>query len=196
MLWQGGDMNPLTWNPLLREQFSWHWSHQLRPRLDGLTDEEYLWEPVPGAWSVRPRGRSEAPVQGGSGSVVIEFAVPEPDPAPVTTIAWRLGHVIVGCLAMRNANHFGAPAADYFSWEYAATADAALAQLDQQVAIWLAGVEALGEEGLARPCGEAEGPYADAPLATLVLHVHRELIHHGAEIALLRDLYARHPQES
>lgn len=196
MLWQGGDMNPLTWNPLLREQFSWHWSHQLRPRLDGLTDEEYLWEPVPGAWSVRPRGRSEAPVQGGSGSVVIEFAVPEPDPAPVTTIAWRLGHVIVGCLAMRNASHFGAPAADYFSWEYAATADAALAQLDQQVAIWLAGVEALGEEGLARPCGEAEGPYADAPLATLVLHVHRELIHHGAEIALLRDLYARHPQES
>lgn len=196
MLWQGGDMNPLTWNPLLHEQFSWHWSHQLRPRLDGLTDEEYLWEPVPGAWSVRPRGRSEAPVQGGSGSVVIEFAVPEPDPAPVTTIAWRLGHVIVGCLAMRNASHFGAPAADYFSWEYAATADAALAQLDQQVAIWLAGVEALGEEGLARPCGEAEGPYADAPLATLVLHVHRELIHHGAEIALLRDLYARHPQES
>lgn len=25
----------------------------------------------------------------------------------------------------------------------------------------------------------------------LVLHIHREVIHHGAEIALLRDLYAR-----
>jgi hypothetical protein len=25
---------------------------------------------------------------------------------------------------------------------------------------WLAGVESLGEAGLARPCGEAEGPYA------------------------------------
>jgi len=28
------------------------------------------------------------------------------------------------------------------------------------------------------------------PLADLVTHIHREVIHHGAEIALLRDLYA------
>ena len=48
---------------------------------------------------------------------------------------------------------------------------------------------ALGEEGLLRPCGEAEGPYADLPMAALVLHIHREVIHHGAEICLLRDLY-------
>ena len=27
-------------------------------------------------------------------------------------------------------------------------------------------------------------------MITLVLHIHREVIHHGAEIALLRDLYA------
>ena len=27
-------------------------------------------------------------------------------------------------------------------------------------------------------------------MAALVLHIHREVIHHGAEIALLRDLYA------
>jgi len=26
-------------------------------------------------------------------------------------------------------------------------------------------------------------------MATLVLHINRETIHHGAEIALLRDLY-------
>jgi len=26
----------------------------IRPRLDGLTDEEFFWEPVPGCWSVRP----------------------------------------------------------------------------------------------------------------------------------------------
>ena len=28
-------------------------------------------------------------------------------------------------------------------------------------------------------------------MADLVLHIHRELIHHLAEIALLRDLYLR-----
>ena len=55
---------------------------------------------------------------------------------------------------------------------------------------WVEGVRGLGEEGLARPCGPAEGPYADEPLAALVTHIHREVIHHGAEIALLRDLYA------
>ena len=50
-------------------------------------------------------------------------------------------------------------------------------------------MRALGEDGLARPCGPAEGPYAREPMATLVLHIHREVIHHGAEVALLRDLY-------
>ena len=127
------------------------------------------------------------------------YGVSPPEPAPVTTIAWRLGHVIVGCLGARNAAHFAGPPADYFSWDYPGTAAGALAQLDAGIETWLAGVAALGEGGLARPCGPAEGPFADQPMATLVLHIHRELIHHGAEIALLRDLYAHrrptHQQE-
>ncbi|HEX7993167.1 MAG TPA: hypothetical protein VF506_04545, partial [Streptosporangiaceae bacterium] len=51
------------------------------------------------------------------------------------------------------------------------------------------GVRGLGPDGLIWPCGPAEGPYADYPLADLVLHINREALHHGAEIALLRDLY-------
>ncbi|MGZ6678355.1 MAG: DinB family protein [Nocardioides sp.] len=174
---------------LLLDQLAWHWDHQLRPRLDGLTDEEYLWEPVPG-WSVRPRGTGTAPLQAGAGELTIDFAFPEPDPAPVTTIAWRLGHLLVGVLAMRSASHFGGPAASYESWDYAGTAAEALAQLDAEYARWTDGVRSLGADGLARPCGPAEGPFADVPLAGLVLHINREIIHHGAEIALLRDLYA------
>ena len=77
---------------------------------------------------------------------------------------------------------------------YAATADEALAQLDTAYDAWSAGVECLGEEGLARPCGAAEGHFAAAPMADLVLHINRELIHHGAEICLLRDLYQRQPR--
>ncbi|HET8604170.1 MAG TPA: DinB family protein [Marmoricola sp.] len=176
-------------NPLLREQFAWHWHQQLRPRLEGLTDEEYRWEPVADSWNLRPRGTSRAPISAGGGDFTLDWAWPEPDPPPLTTIGWRLGHVVVGVLAMRNASHFGGPPADYETWEYAGTADGALAQLDEQVDRWLAGVTSLGEQGLARPCGAAEGPFADAPMAALVLHIHRELIHHGAEIALLRDLY-------
>ncbi|WP_020540873.1 DinB family protein [Nonomuraea coxensis] len=179
----------IIWNPLLRDQIAWHWTEQLRPRLDGLSDEEYFWEPAPGSWNVRPRGTGTAPIQGGAGAMTIDFAFPPPEPPPFTTIAWRLGHVIVGVLAVRNAAHFGRAATDYHSYEYAATAAEALAQLDEEYARWTAGVEALGEDGLARPCGEAEGEWAAHPMAELVLHINRELIHHLAEVCLLRDLY-------
>lgn len=182
-------MTDETWNPLLRDQLTRHWTDQLRDRLRGLTDDEYFWEPAPGCWSVRPRGTSTAPVQAGSGAMTIDFAIPEPDPSPFATIAWRLGHVIVGVLAVRNAAHFGRAPTDYQSFEYAATAGAALAQLDAEYNTWLAGVESLRDTGLARPCGEAEGPHAERPLAALVLHINRELIHHLAEVCLLRDLY-------
>ncbi|WP_040841562.1 DinB family protein [Nocardia brevicatena] len=182
-------MTDQAWNPLLRDQMDWLWTNQLRDRLDGLTDDEYFWEPAPDCWNVRPRGTGTAPVQAGVGAMTVDFAIPQPDPPPFTTIAWRLAHVIVGVLAVRNAAHFGRAATDYGSFEYAATATEALAQLDREYAIWTAGVESLGEAGLARPCGEAEGPYADRPLAALALHINRELIHHLAEVCLLRDLY-------
>lgn len=183
----------LAWNELLLDQIDWHWTRQARPRLDGLSDEEYLWEPVADCWSLRPRGTSTAEMQAGAGEWVIEFAAPEPVPAPVTTIAWRLGHIIVGVLGMRNASHFGRESVDYFSFEYAPTAAEALAQLDAEYARWREGVLALSPADLARPCGAAEGRWADRTMAELVLHIHRELIHHLAEIALLRDLYLRNP---
>ena len=31
----------------LADQLDWHWQHHARPRLDGLSDAEYLWEPAP-----------------------------------------------------------------------------------------------------------------------------------------------------
>ena len=177
------------WTELLLDQLDWHWQHQLRPRLDGLTDEEYFWEPVPGCWNIRPRGASSAPVQAGSGAFTIDFAFPEPAPPPLTTIAWRLGHIIVGVLGMRASNHFGGRPIDYQSFDYAGTAAGALGQLDEMYTAWTDGVRALGSAGLARPCGPQEGAFADYPMAALVLHINRETIHHGAEIALLRDLY-------
>ena len=75
------------------------------------------------------------------------------------------------------------------SFAYAGGADEALRQLDDGYANWIAGARALGADGLTRTCGPAEGPYADYPLAALVLHINRETIHHGAEASLLRDLY-------
>jgi hypothetical protein len=160
----------------LADQIDYHWTNQLRPRLDGLTDDEYFWQPVPDCWTVHPDG-------------TIDFMFPQPQPAPFTTIAWRLAHVIVGVLAMRNHSHFDGPPADYQSWNYATDADTALRQLDEAYAQWIAGVRGLSDNDLSRPCGQAEGPFADYPFIALVLHINREMIHHGAEIACIRDLY-------
>lgn len=179
----------IDWTHELVEQLEFHWHGQLRPRLAGLTDDEYFWEPAPGAWNVRPRGTSTAPVQAGSGAFTIDFAFPPPEPAPVTTIAWRLAHLVVGVFGARVGSHFGGPAFDYHGHEYAGTAAAALQQLDATHDAWVAGVRALDDRALTRPAGPAEGPYAEYPMSTLVLHIHREAIHHGAEIALLRDLH-------
>ncbi len=162
---------------LYADQLDFHWTHQLRPRLDGLTDDEYFWEPVPGCWTVHRDGS-------------VDFAYPPPDPAPFTTIAWRLAHVIVGVLAVRNHSHFGAPEASYETWQYATDAATALSQLDDAYARWIAGVRGLSDDDLSRPIGPAEGPWASHPMVELVLHINREVIHHGAEIACIRDLYA------
>lgn len=179
----------IDWNMQLTEQLDRHWRHQLRPRFDGMTDEEYFWEPVAGCWNLHRRGSGTAAIAAGSGDFTIDFEIPEPDPAPVTTIAWRLAHIIVGVLGARNAAHFGAPAADYPTFEYAGTAKDALRQLDDAYATWTDGVRSLAADDLSRPCGPAEGPFGDEPMATLVLHINREVIHHGAEVALLRDLH-------
>ncbi|TFV58208.1 DinB family protein [Mycobacterium sp. PS03-16] len=161
----------------LADQLDFHWTHQLRPRLNGMTDDEYFWEPVPGCWTVHRDGG-------------IDFSYPPPQPEPFTTIAWRMAHVIVGVFAARSHSHFGGPPADYESWAYATDAATALRQLDDAYRDWITGVRGLSEDDLARPCGPAEGPYADYPMTALVLHINREAIHHGAEIACIRDLYA------
>ncbi|HEY7071226.1 MAG TPA: DinB family protein [Acidimicrobiales bacterium] len=180
----------MDWTTQLLEQLTFHWDHQARPRLEGLGDDEYLWEPVPGTWSIRPRTGSTTPLAAGGGERVIDFAFPAPEPAPVTTIAWRLGHVIVGVFGARNASHFGGPQIDYQTVEWPPGAAGALTMLDEVYGRWVDGVGGLDEAALARPCGPAEGPFGELPMAALVLHIHREAIHHLAEVALLRDLYA------
>jgi hypothetical protein len=92
----------IDWNSELVDQLDWHWRNQLRPRLDGLTDAEYVWEPVPECWSLRPAA---------DGGFTMDDAWPPPEPHPVTTIAWRLAHIMGGVLSERTARHFGGPPA-------------------------------------------------------------------------------------
>jgi hypothetical protein len=172
----------------LLAQLEFRWQAMFRPRLDGLTDDEYFWEPAPGCWSVRPAAGGRFVVEG-----QWYGGFPEVTPPPFTTIAWRLCHLGSG-LAMRATHHLGDRS---LSWEHfwahvevPGTAAAGLAFVDHWYARWREGILARPEAFLE---ARSEGPprTADArfPFADVILHVNAELIQHGAEVALLRDLY-------
>jgi hypothetical protein len=165
------------WPGELLRQFDLQWNLTSGPSLDTLTDEEYLWEPVPGCWSIRPTG------PGGRGQ--IEQAWPDPVPPPVTTIAWRLSHLAIGVFGLRTSLYFGDGSLTHDNAERPLTAQEGVAYFREQALRWDSHVRQLDAEGLSRPVGEPE----HLPVASLVLHVNREALHHLAEVSLLRDLY-------
>jgi hypothetical protein len=170
----------VDWARLVIGQLEFYWDVHLRPRLDGLTDEEYLWQPVPDCWTVRP---------GPDGGHVLDGQWPEPTPPPVTTIAWRMLHIGVGCLAERSELFFGGPAVD--TTHLPATAAGALSLLDDAYRRWHDAIAALDPAGLATPLGlgKRHDVFAEEPMAALIVHINREVMHHGGEIGVLRDLY-------
>ena len=165
---------------------------RLVARLAGLTDEEYLWEPVSGCWSVRPDADGVwRPDLGPLGTTWT------PPPEPFTTIAWRLWHLGASPSPSWPPHDVRSPqefAQQYFTQSARASegvSDAATATL-LVAANWEpipALIESFDEDALLAPMGEMAGPYADASAWGLLLHVADELIHHSAEVGVLRDLY-------
>jgi hypothetical protein len=157
-----------------------------RARLDGLTDEEYFWEPAPGCWTVRQRA---------DGSWMADWPLPRPDPEPFTTIAWRLWHLIDMYGENRAPNWLDVPkqghpiGMDDPKGAPPANAANALALLARAHDRWEAHLAIVTEEGLAAPLGPIAGDYAERSRASYVLHMLDEFIHHGSEISLLRDLW-------
>jgi hypothetical protein len=181
-----------TWRTELLEQLEFYWNMHLWPRLDGLTDDEYLWEPVAGCWSLRP---------GDDGRYRLEQFSPEPPIPPVTTIAWRIAHLGRDVMGKRARALFGPTAApddadmyDDRHWPepLPATAVEALSFLEQAYRLWRDGVAGLDDTALRRPLGPKGAEYAGDSMAALVLHISRETMAHGAEMCLLRDLYRAH----
>jgi hypothetical protein len=115
---------------------------------------------------------------------------PEPDVPPFTTIAWRIGHVVVDVLGYRTHSLFDGPPVDHDTFPYAATASEALSQLDNAYQLWRTGVSAMTDRDLGQSCSDDERLFAGEPQAALILHINRELLCHCAEVGLLRDLYA------
>lgn len=169
----------MDWRAELLDQLDLYMEYNLTPRLVDLTDDEYFWEPVPDCWTVRTT----------ADSVRLDMVEPVPEPPPVTTIAWRMTHLIVPVIGFRVSAHFGDGSLTRDNAVLPANAKDAVVALADTYRVWREGVASLDEEALERPAGESEGKWGDRSMATLVLHVNREIMHHGGEIALLRDLY-------
>lgn len=154
-------------------------------RLDGLSDDEYLWEPAPGCWSIRERP---------DGTPFGEWA-PIVYPDPFTTLAWRLWHLIDMYGEDRAARFLDVPpqgdpvGLDGPDPTPPATAAEALDQLDRAHARWDAHLALADDERLGAVIGPVGGEYNNDTRAGFVLHMLDEFIHHGAEVSLLRDLY-------
>jgi hypothetical protein len=153
--------------------------NRLSNRLRGITQAEYLWEPVTPAWSVREAGAGWE----------VDWADPDPTPAPVTTIAWRMWHIGSDCLAGYVSPSLGEWPLRVAGRQWFGEVEPALEELATAFQVFRARIADLGEDGLWRRLGPAYGPYAESTWADLVVHALDELAHHGAEIGLLRDLY-------
>ena len=155
------------------------WNALIRSRLEGIGDDEYLWEPVAGCLSVHPDA---------AGGYTLEPV--GPTEFPLGNIAWRMAH-----LASSLSNHPVAAVAFGAAWpkpELAApagTAAVAVSRLDSAYSHWHATVASLSDADLARRLGSAAGQYAESSVLDLILHIHAEALQRGADLCLLRDLY-------
>ncbi len=152
-----------------------------------MTDDEYFWKPVQSAFCLTER----------NGQFFYEWppgSRGEAEP-PVTTIAWRMAHIGLGCFYARWHNYFGDGPIAWDETPFPETADGTLAFWETWWHTWRDGILAAGNDGLWVPIGEREGDIpimqlgVGDPFVGLALHMNREVIHHGAEICLLRDLY-------
>ncbi|NMI54857.1 MULTISPECIES: DinB family protein [unclassified Streptomyces] len=123
--------------------------------------------------------------------ILAHIGTPEPDTTPITTIAWRLGHLHF---------HF----AGGWEWtfgerrqepktlvDFTPSAAVALERFWALIDRWRDDVAALTDEQLDM-VGFSQYPYAsdpDDPYIAVLSGTNLEFIHHMAEIALLRDLW-------
>ncbi|MGW6745722.1 DinB family protein [Streptomyces sp. NPDC055025] len=159
-----------------------------------LTDEEYLWEPVPDCWSVRRRSSGPGPratLLSGAGDWGRDTApMPHPSPPPFTTIAWRLSH-LSEMLTLRADHTAGGHKLTKDDYHSCGDAAGAVAAFHQGATAWRNALLTADDTAL-DTVGHSTYPHGsdpDDPFVETVWWVNQELLHHGAEIALIRDLW-------
>jgi hypothetical protein len=155
----------------------------LLERLEGLTDDEYFWQPAPDVWTIRwidGRAVSDS-----------EVWAPVAAQTPPRTLAWSISHLGWGSLTR----------ADYLVGEHRLTDDdivwpmtaaEGVAFMRDGLAAWRTGLDQMTDADLDTVGRSAYPGGLDPtlPLIEIVWWVNKELVFHAGEIWLMRDLYA------
>jgi DinB superfamily len=159
-------------------------SEQMLGRLEGLTDEELLWEPAAAVLTVhrRPDGTTGPERHG---------LPPDASVQPPRTLAWSIGHLGAGSLVRADWLTGSHSLADE-AVEWPMTADASIALLRRGLSAWREGLGTMTDADLDTVGRSAypRGLDPQLPLLDIVWWVNKELLEHAAEIWYVRDLYA------
>ena len=186
----------------LLETMSFVERYTLTRAWEGLTDDELLWEPLPGSWSVRPVDECRTPnafvVDGWAADFDLS-AMPPHGVEPLTTIGWLFWHV--GSMPGRAAelDVLGGTHTAESGWTspYLAdhpiftTAGSAVATMRSGWRSLEAALQQASDEDLERPT-PFWGYGGPGPMATggrILASIVHEVGHHGTQVCVLRDLY-------
>lgn len=185
--------------------------YTLRRALDGLTQDQFMWKPHPGAWGVARRAECTTPTPGGAdeGEWVVDNdmglvqaaydewrrGVPADESeafAPMTTIGWLLNHFGAAPGLAATLEFVGGttrPTLDVYRqmWGYTIIGTA-----DEAVTRFRDGWAALGTALATATDTMLEREYEDYPRKkgyAAVSALLNEVAHHGTQICMLRDLY-------
>ncbi len=154
---------------------------RLRARIERLTDDEFFWQPAPMSWTIykdRP------------GHWTYHYAVPDPDPAPITTIGWQLVHLWT-CKLMYHEWAYGAARLTFPELKIPHNALPAMNKLDEGHQLLRDDLRGESESGLDEPRRTNWGDTWPAWRIFTAMTDHDAF--HGGTIGYLRDLfYWRH----
>lgn len=142
--------------------------------LEGLSDEEYTWEPASGSWSVRLHADG-----------IWKRDVGEAVVAP--TIAWRMC-TLAGTQLLRYDWTFGDHRLQWHDIDLPGSAAGAMAFLERASAAWIHAAAGVTDADLEKPLCDWPGGPQGRLFAETLWWTNRELIAAGAEILLLREL--------
>jgi DinB superfamily len=178
----------------------------LRRAWGDLTDDEFMWEPMDGAWTVRSVSESCTPTPFVTGVLEADFDAPlamatagGKTDEPLTSIAWLFWHV--GSMPGRAAelDVFGGAHSPATGWTSPymsthpifTTAEEAVNTMQSGWRALKMALRSATDEQLERPT-RFWGFGEPGPMGTgsqIVASILNEVSHHGTQIGVLRDLY-------